>query len=400
MKALIAGGGIAGIAAALGFARAGWEVHVYEQAEALGEVGAGLQLSPNASRVLARHGILPDLRSRASAPQWVDLRDGETGESVHRVELGAAAEARWGAPYLHIHRADLLDVLAGAASKAGVELHLGQPVADATSRPASSSLHLENGGVVEGDVVIGADGIRSRLRAVTGPVTDPRYAGRVAWRGLIPASALPAAAAPGHGATVWMGPGRHLVAYPVRRGELINFIAVLDRPEWAEEGWSLPGDPKELRAAFAGWAAPVRTLLDAVSECFLWGLFERPEQVRWVRDRFALIGDAAHPMMPFLAQGAAMAIEDGAALIRHLSQGNDVPAALAVWEDERWPRVVRVMERSRANGRLFHRQQGISRKIMHGAMRMLGRTSPQLAAAQLDWLYGHDACAGGDQGRR
>lgn len=393
MKALIAGGGIAGMAAALGFARAGWEAHVFEQADALGEVGAGLQLSPNACRALNRLGVLPDIRARASTPEAAELRDGRTGAAIYRAELGAAAEARWGAPYLHIHRADLLSVLAGAAAQAGVELRLGHTATGALSRAENAALLFNDGGTAEGDVVVAADGIRSRLRGVVGPVETPRYTGQVAWRGLIPAETLPRGAARPQ-ATVWVGPGRHLVSYPVRRGELVNVVAVLERPEWAEEGWSLPGDPEELRAAFRGWAEPVPQLLGGVRQCFLWGLFDRPEQVRWVRDRIALLGDAAHPMLPFLAQGAAMAIEDGVALVRHLTDSGNIPAALTSWEEERWPRVVRVLERSRANGKLFHRPEGLSRSLAHGAMSVFARATPQLAVSQFDWLYGHDACTG------
>lgn len=393
MKALIAGGGIAGMAAALGFARAGWEVELFEQAETLGEVGAGLQLSPNACRVLDRLGVLPDVRARSSAPESAELRDGLTGQPIYRAELGAAAEARWGAPYLHAHRADLLDVLAGAAAGAGVRLTLGSTATGAVSRPDSAALHLEGGAIAEGDVVIGADGIRSRLRGVAGPVEGPRFTGQVAWRGLVPVGSLPRGAVLS-GATVWMGPGRHVVAYPVRNGALVNIVAVLEREDWAEEGWSLPGDPDELRAAFAGWAPPVPALLEAVRDCFLWGLFDRPEQVRWTRDRISLIGDAAHPMLPFLAQGAAMALEDGAALIRHLGRNPNVVAALHAYEEERWPRVVRVRQRSRANGRLFHRPPGLARSLTHGVIGAVGRNTPQLALAQFDWIYGHDACTG------
>jgi salicylate hydroxylase len=292
-----------------------------------------------------------------------------------------------------MHRADLLDILAGAAARAGVELYLGRTASGAVSRSENAALHLEDGGNAEGDVVVGADGIRSRLRAVVGPVETPRYSGQVAWRGLIPSGQLPPGTVPA-GATVWVGQGRHLVAYPVRGGELVNVVAVLERTDWAEEGWSVPGDPAELRAAFAGWASPVPVLLDAIADCFLWGLFDRAEQVRWVRDRIALIGDAAHPMLPFLAQGAAMAIEDGAALLRHLSRTADVPAALTAYEEERWPRVIRVLERSRANGRMFHRGPGLARSLTHGVMSVFGRSTPQLAVSQLDWLYGHDATVG------
>jgi salicylate hydroxylase len=388
--ALIAGGGIAGTAAALGFARAGWSATIFEQAPALGEVGAGLQLSPNACKVLARWGVLPDIRARASTPEAAEMRDGVTGELIYRAALAADAEARWGAPYLHIHRADLLDVLAGAASQAGVSLELGKAAAGAVTRSDGAALHLRDGTVREGDLVLGADGIRSDLRAVVSPAEPPRFAGQVAWRGLVPAEALPQTALEPT-VTVWVGAGRHVVTYRVRGGRLVNFVAVLERSEWADEGWSAPGDPEELRAAFAGWAAPVAALLGAVRDCFLWGLFDRPEQVRWTRERIALIGDAAHPMLPFLAQGAAMALEDGATLVRHVTRGTDIPAALAVYEDERWPRVTRVLQRSRANGKLFHQPAGVARSLVHGFMGAFTRSTPQLAVSQLDWLYGHDA---------
>ena len=390
--ALIAGGGIAGTAAALGFARVGWNATIFEQAPALGEVGAGLQLSPNACKVLDRLGVLPDIRARASAPEAAEMRDGLTGELIYRAALAADAEARWGAPYLHIHRADLLDVLAGAASRAGAGLELGKAAEGAVRRSDGVALHLRGGAVREGDLVVGADGIRSVLRGVVSMAEEPRFAGQVAWRGLVPAEALPEGTL-GPTVTVWVGPGRHVVTYRVRGGRLVNFVGVLERGDWAEEGWSVPGDPDELRAAFRGWAPPVSSLLAAVSECFLWGLFDRPEQVRWTRDRVALIGDAAHPMLPFLAQGAAMAIEDGAALMRHVTRAADLPAALTAYEEERWPRVTRVLQRSRANGKLFHQPAGVARSLVHGLMGAFTRSTPQLAVSQLDWLYGHDATA-------
>lgn len=391
--ALLAGAGIAGMAAALGFTRAGWRVELFEQAPTLGEVGAGLQLSPNACKVLDRLGLLPDIRARATAPEAAEMRDGLTGELIYRAALGPDAEARWGAPYLHIHRADLLDVLAGAASQAGVGLELGRTATGAVSRPDGAALHLDGGIVRQGDVVIGADGIRSALRSVVSPAEEPRFAGQVAWRGLVRAETLPGAAlAPA--VTVWVGPGRHVVTYRVRGGDLINFVAVQERPGWAGEGWSVPGNPDELRAAFLGWTAPVAALLEAVRDCFLWGLFDRPEQVRWTRERLALIGDAAHPMLPFLAQGAAMALEDGATLVRRLARSEDVATALSAYEEERWPRVTRVLQRSRANGRLFHQPAGVARSVIHGLMGAFTRSTPQLAVGQLDWLYGHDAtCA-------
>ncbi|MEM0945215.1 MAG: FAD-dependent monooxygenase, partial [Pseudomonadota bacterium] len=338
-KALIAGGGIAGMAAGLALARAGWGVDVYEAAEAQGEVGAGLQLSPNAAKALVAWNILPAVEAKASRPEVAELLDHRTGLPIYRAPLGEAAERRWGAPYLHVHRADLLEALTEAALSEGVALHLGQRAARHVDYPTHVSLHLEGADPVDGDLLIGADGIRSALRRALSPEEAPNFSGQVAWRALIPAERLPDPVEPN--ATVWAGPGRHLVVYRLRQGALVNIVAVVERIDWAEETWVTPGDPDELRAAFAGWHPRVEALLAAVDECYLWGLYDRPAQPRWAEGRLALIGDAAHPMLPFMAQGAAMALEDAVALARHLDRAEIAPA-LTAWEAERWPRVTRV----------------------------------------------------------
>lgn len=390
--AVIAGGGIAGMTAALALARAGWHVTICERAETLGEVGAGLQLSPNACKVLQDLNILPLVGANAFEPEAACLRDGITGQRIYRAALRDQAEARWGAPYLHIHRADLHRVLVEEARLAGVDIRLGTPVARAVMRPENAGLHLEGGQIVEADLVLGADGIRSALRKGIAPDEEPRFTGQVAWRAVVPANVLPAGLIDPE-ATVWAGAGRHLVTYYMRGGDLVNMVAVLERPDWAEEGWSIPGNSDELRQAFAGWHPTVQALLEGVSECFLWGLFDRPEQVRWIKGRLALIGDAAHPMVPFMAQGAAQAMEDVGVLIRHLRNA-DVPSALEAWEAERWPRVTRVMQTARANGRMFHRAPGPARTISRSVIGMASRIAPGVAAGQLDWLYGFDPLKG------
>ncbi len=389
---VIAGGGIAGLAAALAFARAGWSVAVCEQADALREAGAGLQLSPNACRVLDWLGVLADVEAVAVAPSGADLRDGVTGATLLHVPLGEAAVARWGAQYLHVHRGDLLAVLAEAASAAGVEVRLRDRAVHGVTHAADAALHTQDAAVLEADLVIGADGIGSALRHTINPTEAPRFSGQTAWRALVPARALPDATIP-RAATVWAGAGRHLVTYYVRGGDLINLVAVRECDVWTEEGWSVPGDPEELRAAFAGWHPAVTALLEAVDDCYLWGLFDRPEQVRWAEGRIALIGDAAHPMLPFMAQGAGMALEDVAVLMRHVESTPDIPAALAAYENARWARVTRVLQRARSNGRLFHHPPGIGRWLARTPIRIAGRIAPGLAAGQLDWLYGFDATA-------
>ena len=388
-KVLIAGGGIAGVAAALGFARAGWSAEVIEAADALAEVGAGLQMSPNACKALDALGVLHDVRAASFVPEAAEMRDAHSGAPIYRAALGQAAEDRWGAPYLHVHRADLLDVLAGAASKAGAQLHLGRRVERFVDHGAKAALHLDDGAIIEGDLVLGADGIRSSLRKAIVPDETPRFTGQVAWRALVPSTALPPGLVPPH-ATVWAGPGGHVVMYYLRGGSLLNVVAVREQDAWTDEGWSAPSDPESLRSAFTDWHPTVQTVLEAVQDCFLWGLFDRPEQVQWTKGRLVLIGDAAHPMLPFMAQGAAMALEDVVVLERHLRSDALVADALLAYEDERWPRVTCVLQRARANGVMFHRRPGLGRWMSRLPLTLISRMAPGLAAGQLDWLYGHD----------
>jgi salicylate hydroxylase len=392
-RALVAGGGIGGLAAALGLARAGWEVTVFERAEGFGEVGAGLQMSPNACRVLRWLGIHQAVEAAAFRPQTAEMRDGQNGTSIYRVALGEAAETRWGAPYLHVHRADLHGALHRAAVAAGVVLATGSAVESYGNRPESVRLRLADGSVHTGDLLIAADGLRSALREVLNGPEVPEFSGQVAWRGTIPAEHLPPGlVAPG--ATVWAGAGRHLVTYYLRGGSLVNFVAVEERDDWTAEDWSVAGDPERLRAGFEGWHEDVSTVLATVGRSFVWGLFTRPEQVRWCDGRVALLGDAAHAMLPFMAQGAAMALEDAAVLVRRLGETDDIPAALLAYEDERFPRVARVQAQSRANGMLFHKRTEIGRLLSWAPIAAVAWFAPGLAAAQLDWLYGHDVTKG------
>lgn len=388
--ALIAGGGIAGFAAALGLARAGWQVSLFERAEAFGEVGAGLQMSPNACRVLAWLGVLGAVEASAFRPAAAEMRDGQSGSTIYRVDLVEQAEARWHAPYLHVHRADLHRVLAEAATAAGVAVHCGVRAVAYGNRPEGVRLRLADGTVHTADVLVAADGLNSALRTVLNGEDAPKFTGQVAWRGTIPTDRLPAGLVAPQ-ATVWAGAGRHLVTYYLRGGSLVNFVAVEERGLEAGEGWVQEGDPDALRAGFAGWHPDVVTLLGAVDKSFLWGLFERPEQARWCDGRAVLLGDAAHAMLPFMAQGAAMALEDVAVLVRRLGEGGSVPEALRAYEDERFPRVARVQAQSRSNGLLFHKRTEIGRLFSWAPIAAVAWMAPGIAAAQLDWLYGHDA---------
>lgn len=391
--ALVAGAGIGGLAAALALARSGWSVAVYERAEDFGEVGAGLQMSPNACRVLRWLGVFSAVSAAAVRPEAAQMRDGHTGASIYSVSLGADAERRWGAPYLHVHRADLHAALRRAAEAEGVVIQRAAPVETYGNRPEGVRLKLASGEVVTGDLLIAADGLRSKLRSVLNGSEAPSFTGQAAWRGTIPADRLPDHLVP-PSATVWAGPGRHLVTYRLRGGSLVNFVAVEERSDWTEESWTVAGDPDRLRAGFAGWHDDVGALLAAVKNSFVWGLFERPEQVRWVDGRVALFGDAAHAMLPFMAQGAAMALEDAAVLVRSLNAHRGVPAALMAYEQARWRRVTRVQAQSRSNGLLFHKRTEIGRLFSWAPIAAVAWLAPGIAASQLDWLYGYDATEG------
>ena len=369
----IVGGGIAGMAVAAALARKGWRVRVRERASEPAETGAGLQLGPNAARALEGLGLLSAVSERAVRPQAAVMRDGLTGFEILRIPLADAAEKRWGAPYLHIHRADLLDCLAAGARDLGVALETGAEVAPED--------FFQDG---ENTLAIVAAGARSAFCG-----RKPVYTGNAAWRALVETSRLPEnLIAPD--ATVWVGPGRHLVAYPLRGGRLVNVVAVAERDEWPEEGWSRPGDSEALRAAFAGWHPVVETLLAGVDRCTLWGLFERPAALVSNRENAVQVGDAAHAMPPFTAQGAAMALEDAATLAQCL-EGREVPAALARYAALRRGRIERVCGAGRRNARLFHMRGPLKRMLTYGPMALASRLTPGLVASRLDWLYGFDA---------
>jgi salicylate hydroxylase len=383
MRAVVAGAGIGGLAAALALARRGWAVEVIEAAQGLAEVGAGLQMSPNAMRVLDALGVAGRVEAEGFLPQAAELRHWRTGALHGAVALGDAARARWGAPYIHVHRADLQAALLDAARDAGVVVTVATRVtgyADGGARVLTSDGDRAVG------LLVGADGIRSAVRAAMLGDAPPRFTGQVAWRAVVPADRLPQGLVPPV-AAVFCGPGRHAITYRLRGGSLVNLVAVEERAAWAEEDWRQAGDPADLARAFAGWAAPVAGVIAAVDACHLWGLFDRDPLPRWVDGRVALLGDAAHPMLPFMAQGAAQAIEDAAALARHVA-GGATPAALAAYQAERRPRTAAIQAASRANAGLYHLRGAAALKLA------VLRAAPGLMRARLDAVYGHDAVGG------
>ena len=388
-RVVVAGAGIGGLCAALALAKQGIHVVVLEQARALGEVGAGLQMSPNAMKVLRELGLESELGAFAFEPQHAAIRHYKTGEYYLKSSLGKQTEARYGAPYWHLHRADLHQVLAQACSQAGVELVLNSMVTSYRQDAELNQVYvsLEDGREICGDILIGADGLRSKVREQMLGKERPTFMGQVAWRGVIPVSDLTVDVKPD--ASVWAGPGRHFVSYYLRGGDYVNFVAVEERSDWQSESWREEGDVDELKRVFADWHPEVRELIKAARSTFLWALNGRDELPTWHKDRVVLLGDACHPMLPFMAQGAAMAIEDGYVLAKCLSN-YALGDALLKYEQSRKPRTTRIQQMSKANAGLYHMHGGVLGTMKLKALQAAGRFVPDVIQSKLDFVYGHD----------
>lgn len=380
--AIIIGAGIGGLTAALALRQTGFAVTVLERRAEIAELGAGLQLGPNATKVLDRLGIMDAVMSVASRPDAVVLRDGRTGRISGTVRMGDVVSRRHGAPFVQIHRADLLDCLRVAAAAAGAELHTDAEVVE-VAQVSAPHVQLHDGRVIEADLVIGADGVRSGTRKVLFGGGEVVYTGQRAWRATVPAQA------PGNRAEIAMLPGRHVVTYPLRQGAMVNIVAVEETSDWTKEGWTHPADPEALQARFSDVHAELRALLKQVDDVFVWGLFAHPPLQGWARGHVALLGDAAHPMLPFLAQGAGMAIEDAWVLAASLQQ-QDIEPGLQAYSARRLPRATRVQAASQANTSRYHMQSGALRFARHMALRSAGVLARDALLSRLDWLYGHD----------
>jgi len=384
LQVLVAGGGLGGLTAALCLAQLGHRVTVAEQADGFAEAGAGIQLSPNATRVLHHLGLEAPLRACAFLPEATQFRHWRTGRVIAETPLGEALRRRYGAPYYHVHRGDLLRLLLDAAqAQPAIELLPGARLSTFEDDGTAVAVALRGEGR-RVDLLLGADGIHSAVREALWGAAQPRFTGNLAWRALVPAARLPAGLiAPM--ATVWWGPGRHFVHYYVRRGELVNCVCVVEKSQWTRESWTEPGAQDELRADFADWHPAVQTLIDAADpqSLFKWALFDRAPMARWGRGRVTLLGDACHATLPFMAQGAAMAMEDAAVLAACLDRDAAVPAALARYESLRRPRTAAVQQGSRRNARVFH-LSGVAAWARNRAARRAGRRAT-------DRLFRYDA---------
>ena len=391
LHAVIAGAGIGGLTAAIALARAGLRVSVLERAAQLGEAGAGIQLAPNATGILAELGLLERVMLAAMTPEQVRIRRAGDGVELAHFPLGVIAESRWGAPSAVIHRADLQKaLLERCAATPAISVETGAMVAGFAESSQGVEIAIkQDGGArrVMADLLIGADGLRSTIRARLGLGLgdEPVWSGRTAWRALVPADKAPASALKLE-TSLWLGPKAHLVHYPLRHGELINVVAITQdgwRDDEAGDLWSISGQPGDVAPRFSRWHRDARMLVAAARDWKRWPLFDRQPVRRWTLERVALLGDAAHPMLPFFAQGAAQAIEDAGALGRAFTGVCDIKAALAEYERARIARAGDVVIASRRQGAIYH-MGGPMAFARDTAMRSL---SPHLMMARLDWLY-------------
>lgn len=390
-KVAIVGGGIGGLTAALAFHHFGWQVTVLEKAPELSEVGAGIQISPNGMKVFRALGMEDRISENAFIPEALEMRFGRSGRRVFQIQARQAIIERWGAPYLHLHRADLIETLKTLLQERQPDaVRLNSGCAGYAQTDTGASVQLDSGETVSADLVIGADGIHSVIRQQMLGQERPDFTGNVAWRAVVPMEKL-GDLAPPPTACVWVGKRRHAVTYRLRGGKLANFVGIVERQGWTAESWTEQGTKADALADFEGWHPIVTNMIKQADAHYRWALFDRPPLSKWVDGRVALLGDACHPTLPFQAQGAVMAIED-AYLIAKLCADtpNDLDAALKLYFETRLPRTSQVQTASRNNAKLFHRPTALSRLLTYGPIWLAGKIAPSVIRSRQDPFFAYD----------
>ena len=383
-RLLIAGGGIGGLTCAIALACRARPVQVLERAASFSEVGAGIQLGPNATRILQQFGVWDALKDTIVIPESLKIRDGESGRLLSDMALGEQAERRYGAPYGVAHRGDLQRaMLSVARDHSGVEITNGFEVAGLANHGDGIKVSAKHDGEATGGALIGADGAFSTVRGLLGLGDGLRFSGKTAWRALLDMRVL---SQPFGSSDIglWLAPNAHLVHYPVQGGAALNVVAVIDG-DWSEQGWNAKGDAGELLSHFSRWCEPVRSLLREAENWRKWALVDLNPLKNWHRGHAALLGDAAHPVLPFLAQGGGLAIEDAAALANAIDEsGTSIPQAFARYQAAREARTARVQRQARRMGTVYH-LRGPAR---WGRDLTLRASPPAALLSRFDWLYG------------
>lgn len=388
MKVIIAGGGIGGLAAAISLGQLGWSVTVLEQAKRIDAVGAGIQISPNGCHVLKALNVFDDVKAAAFMPEALEMRLGRSGLQVFNIPLQAHSLKRWGAEYLHVHRADLIAALLSRIEQlANVSINTGEQFVSYENRNNQVLVRC-NRNEYQADILIGADGIHSAVRTQMHGEQKARYTGNIAWRAVVPADAL-GDLAPPPTACVWVGAKRHAVTYRLAGGALVNFVGVVEQNQWDSESWTERGELDELKSDFAGWHPILEKIIDSAGDVFRWGLFDREPLSNWNDGHVTLLGDACHPMLPFQAQGASCALEDAWVLSTQLSANGHIEDALASYFQLRTSRARKVQQAARANMRRFHH----SNPLAYAHMFLAGRLAPGFVHSRQDWIYGHNVTA-------
>jgi salicylate hydroxylase len=386
----IIGGGIGGLAAALALERCGFETIVCEQSPALSEIGAGVNLTPNALMALRVLDLEEAVVAVGCESDFLVIRSWKSGRVISRMRRGSFRQ-QFGAPNLTIHRADLLGVLHSALKR--TELRLAVRCTAVERRPRGAVARLADGSELEADVIVGADGIHSVLRKSLFGADAPRFTGCICWRGMARRDAAPQGINVAEG-TMWMGPHGHVVHYPVRRGELINIVAHVDSDAWTEESWTRECDRSEVMTAYHGWHRDLLRLFPSSERWYKWALYDRDPPARWSKGRITLLGDSAHAMLPYLAQGAAMAIEDAcvlaAAIARH---ADDLDTALLAYEQLRMPRARAAVLGSRERARENHLASPWARLKRDVKFALRERFGRDKTVFQTNWLYSYDVAS-------
>lgn len=383
-KVLIAGAGIGGLTVAACLLTKGYRVKIFEASSELGEIGAGIQNSANAVKILYSLGLKDELEKVIVRPQAYNFRAFDSAEIIQTMPLGKAHEEKFGAPYYQIHRADIHSILANKVLQLSPDcITLNAKVIGFEEDADSVTLNMADGSSAKGDILIGADGIKSAVRTQIAGDVPADYTGQVAWRALIDADKLPKNFLEKN-IDVWCGPGNHAVVYYLRGGSVLNFVGLVAHDDWTEEGWTIKCPWEDLKAEYEGWHPIIQTIIDAADkdQCFRWALNNRKPLPFWSTKRATLLGDSAHPTLPYLAQGAVMAIEDSAVLTRCLEQSDSIENALNLYQRNRIERTTRIVNESTANGTLFQ-QKSVAALREAFSKRNIDKE-------RSDWLYSYD----------